>query len=135
MAYAAQSQATNPTWESLPTGRIRDTNASSSDTTYASFLHLSILTSFVVGPFAVILPVVLWLCRKNDSPFIDDHGREMLNFMISYVIWQVVLTVLVITIPLLLVLWIVGFIAVIRGGVAAGRGEYFRYPVTFRFFS
>ena len=134
MAYAADQKSTSPSWEPMPSGRVRDTSVSSSDTTYASFLHLSILTSAVLGPLAVILPIVLWLARKNDSPFIDDHGRELVNFMISYVIWQVVLTVLVITIPLLIVLWVVGLIAVIRGGLAAGRGEYFRYPVTIRFF-
>lgn len=88
-----------------------------------------------VGPLAVLLPIILWLTCKDRSPYVDDHGREVINFGLSFVLLNVVLAVTVVGLLLIPVLWVVALISVIRGAIAAGHGEYFRYPLTFRFFS
>ncbi len=94
-------------------------------------IHLSPLAAFVVGPL-ILAPLVLWLIRRDKSPFVDDHGRETINALISFVVYHFVAIVTVIGIIALPVLYIVGVVNLIRGAVAASRGEFFRYPMTMR---
>ncbi len=95
-------------------------------------IHLSPLVAFLIGP-AILLPLVLWLIRKDESPFVDDHGREMLNAILSFVLYHIVAIITIIGIIALPVLYIVGVVNLVRGDVSAGRGELFRYPMTIRF--
>ncbi len=95
-------------------------------------MHLTPLVAFVFGP-AILAPLVLWLVRKDDSPFVDDHGREMINAIISFVVYHIVAVITVIGIIALPVLYIIGVVNLVRGAVAAGRGDFFRYPMTMRF--
>jgi len=99
------------------------------------WMHLSVLLAFlVIGPFAGIAPLVLWLARRDTSPFDDDHGREVVNMSITGLILFGVAAVTAGIGMILLVPWvIVSLIGVIRGAIAANNGEYFRYPMTFRF--
>ena len=114
-------------------GRLRDEGVSVSDRNVSVFTHLSLLLGAAVfGPLAFIVPLVLWLSRKDQSGFVDDHGREVLNFCISFAILTFALPLTIIGIPFVPVLWIVGLINVIRGAVAANNSEYFRYPLTIR---
>ncbi len=119
------------------TPRLRDDDASGCDCNYAVCMHISplILTVIGAGPLALLAPLVLWLVRKNLSAFDDDHGREVINFGISFFLWHVVLAITVIGLVLIPVIWIVAIVNNIRGAIAAGRGEYFRYPMTIRFLS
>ena len=71
--------------------------------------------------------------EEKDSVFNDDHGRETTNFLISFAIWHLVLAVTVVGLFLWPVIWVIGGINAVRGAIAAGRGEYFRYPMTLRF--
>ncbi len=104
--------------------------------TYAMFCHLGALSGFVVPFGNIIVPLVLWLIKKDSSPFIDRNGRESLNFQISLLIYSLisaVLILLVVGIFLLAMLWIFNLVAVIIAGVRAESGEQFRYPLTIRF--
>ena len=133
--------------------RLHDPDADRSERTYAMWIHLGALISWVlaaasqgIGFWIPILVVgVMWTVRKKDSPFIDDHGREALNFQISLVLMVILAFVaglllcgvgLVITMPLAAVLVAgLGVVGTIMGAVAASKGQYFRYPATFRFFN
>ena len=95
-------------------------------------IHLSPLAALVLGPL-ILAPLVLWLIRKDQSSFVDDHGRETINALISFVIYHVVAVITVIGIIGLPVLYIGGVVSLIRGALAASRGEHFRYPITMRF--
>ena len=119
------------------TPRLRDNGASECDCNYAVCMHISplILTVIGAGPLALLAPLVLWMVRKNLSAFDDDHGREVINFGISFFLWHVILAITVIGLVLWPVIWIVAIVNNIRGAIAAGRGEYFRYPMTIRFLS
>jgi uncharacterized Tic20 family protein len=114
------------------TPRLRDEATGESDRNYAVAIHLTPLLGMVFGPL-VLTPLVLWLIRKDESVFVDDHGREVINFGISFVLLHLILAVTVVGVVLWPVLWIVGIINLIRGAVAAGSSEYFRYPLTIRF--
>ena len=120
-------------------GRLCIDNLSDMDRNYAVAIHLSPLAGFFFPP-AVVAPLILWLIRKDQSAYIDDHGREMVNFLISVVVLHLLLGLACLTIigiPVAVVgiptIWIVGVISTIRGAIASGRSEYFRYPMTFRF--
>ncbi|MHC4218199.1 MAG: DUF4870 domain-containing protein [Planctomycetota bacterium] len=115
-------------------GRVRQRRLSDSDRNFSIAIHLSPLAGFAFGPF-MFAPIVLWLIRRNESAFNDDHGREMTNALISFVLYNIAAIITVIGIIALPVLYVIGIINLIRGAVAAGRGEFFRYPMTIRFIS
>jgi len=113
-------------------GRLRDVGTSSGDRNYALAIHLSLLATLVIGPLAVLAPPILWIIRRHDSPFIDDHGREMVNVMITGVL--VCLLVLTGIGAIFTVFWLIVFVInMIRAAVASSNGEFFRYPMTMRF--
>jgi uncharacterized protein len=116
--------------------RLVDDAASPSDQTYCMFMHLSILAWFILPVLAVVIPLVMWLVRRDDSRFIDDHGRETVNFHISFLLYSAILVMLFwlpcIAIPGLLVLAVLVVIASVLASVAASRGEFYRYPMCIR---
>ena len=114
-------------------GNLHDAAVGDSDRHTAVAIHLSPLAFFWIGPFALAIPLVLWLVRKDHSRFAADHGKETLNFLLSFVVLHVLLAVTIIGLALWPVLWVVSAVNVVRGSMAASRGEYFRYPVTIRF--
>ncbi len=121
----------------MPTasGRLQERGLNASDRSVAMWMHLSVLLAFlVIGPFAGIAPLVLWLARRGTSHFDDDHGREVVNMSITGLILFGVVAVTAGLGMILLVPWaIVALIGIIRGAIAANNGEYFRYPMTIRF--
>ena len=115
-------------------GRLQDQRLDSTDRNFAMWMHVSVLLAlFVVGPFAGVAPLILWLSRRDRSPFNDDHGREVVNMSITGVIVLGVGMVTGIGMLVLPIWLIIILIGLIRGAVAASNGEYFRYPMTIRF--
>ena len=98
--------------------------------------HLTALIGFIGIPFGNLLgPLVVWLVKKNDDPFIDEQGRESLNFQISMTIYMIVaglLWFICIGIPLLIALAIADVILVIVASLKISDGEPYRYPLTIR---
>ena len=81
-------------------------------------------------------PLIIWLIKKDESSFVDDHGKEALNFQITVLIAMIVsglLTFICIGFVLMLIVWIVDMIFCIIAAVKASHGEAYRYPLTFRF--
>ncbi len=105
---------------------------SDTDRHFGVGIHLSPLAAFVIGPL-ILAPLVLWLIRKDQSGFVDDHGRETINALISFFLYNLVLVITIIGIFALPVLYVVGAVNLVRGAVAASRGDFFRYPMTMRF--
>jgi len=104
---------------------------------WALAAHLSALTMFIGLPL-VIGPLVVWLLKKNDDPYIDFHGKEAVNFNISFLIYMLVSGLLMLVIIGFVLLPIVGLVwlaLVIVAAVKASDGEYYRYPLTIRFIS
>jgi len=80
-------------------------------------------------------PLVVWLIKRGDSPEIDAHGKESLNFQISMLIYDVIAFILFIVfigIPILIALWILNTVLVIIASIRASEGKFFRYPMTIR---
>jgi uncharacterized protein len=91
---------------------------------------------YIISFFTVFIgPIVIWLLKKDDSEFIDYHGKEYLNFLISYFVYGTVsgiLTVVLIGFVLLPVVGILVFIFTILGAIKAYEGENYRIPTIFR---
>ncbi|MDQ3413680.1 MAG: DUF4870 domain-containing protein [Verrucomicrobiota bacterium] len=81
-------------------------------------------------------PLIVWLVKRAESPEIDAHGKESLNFQLSMLIYDAVAVILcfvLIGIPILVLLWILNTVFVIIASIKASEGELFRYPFTIRF--
>ena len=81
-------------------------------------------------------PLVIWLLKKQDHPFIDDQGKESLNFQLTVLIASIVVSPTIclfgLGIVLLILIAIAAVILAIMAGVRANNGEAYRYPMTLR---
>ena len=103
---------------------------------WAMFVHFSVLAGFVV-PFAgLIVPIILWQIKKDELPEIDVHGKIVVNWLISAIIYGAVgmlLTFILIGIPLLFALAALCIVFPVIGGIKANNGEVWKYPLTIQF--
>ena len=98
--------------------------------------HLSTFAGLVVPFGSVIGPLAVWLTRRDRDPFIDQAGREALNFGISIAIYGVVALVaalMLVGIPLLIVGVIAWVVLASLAAAKASQGQSYRYPLTMRF--
>lgn len=117
-------------------GRLREEGLAQSDRQYAMWIHLVPALAFlVVGPLAVFAALILWLSRRDRSPYVDDHGQEVLNMAITGAMVSFLWLIPFLGWIAAATWYVVALIGVIRGAVAASGGEYFRYPMIFRFLS
>jgi len=96
---------------------------------------LAHLLGIVVG---FIGPLIIWLVKKDESPFIDDQGKEALNFQLTVLIALVVssaLTFVIIGCVLLPAVAVVNLVFCIIGAIRANEGQRYRYPLTIRMIS
>lgn len=83
-----------------------------------------------------IAPLVIWLMKRDEDPFVEYHAREALNFqitMIIYVLGSIALLAVLIGFVLLPVVMVFALVVMIIAGVKAANGEFYRYPLTLRF--
>ena len=103
--------------------------------TYAMFTHLTLLAYHFI-PVPVVPALVMWLIKKDESAFIKDHGREVVNFHITLVIYGLISLPLVyacgIGLVFLLAAYVLGIVGMILGAVAANKGRFYRYPACLR---
>lgn len=89
----------------------------------------------LLGLVGFLGPLIIWLVKRNDHPFVDDQGKEALNFQLSILIYSVVSMFLIfvfIGIPLIIALPIFNLVMVIVAAVAANNGQAYRYPLCIR---
>ena len=100
---------------------------------WAMFLHLSQLAGFILPLLGLIAPIIIWQTQKAEFPILDAHGKAVVNWIISELIYGAigfVLVFVVIGIPILAVLGILGIVFPIIGGLKANNGELWHYPMT-----
>lgn len=104
--------------------------------TWGMVAHLAALAGFIIPLGNVIGPLIVWLIKKDESSFVDEQGKESLNFQISITIYAIVaalLIVVVIGIVLLIGLGILDLVLIVIAAVKTNNGEKFRYPLCIRF--
>ncbi len=110
---------------------------------WAMFAHLSALIgALITGGIGVFVgPLVIWLIKKETMPFVDDQGKEALNFNITMAILGVALIVLTVitlgigmllTIPVGLAAAVAWLVFTIIAAIKSSEGVSYRYPLTLR---
>lgn len=103
---------------------------------WAAIAHLASFTVYLTGIGFIIGPLVVWIIKKNEMEFVDDQGKEAINFNISVFIYAIVsgiLALVLIGFLLLFALGIFHLIMVIVAAINANNGMRYRYPLTIRF--
>ena len=109
---------------------------SKDDRTWAMFAHLAAIVGLVVPFGHIIGPLIVWLLKRDQSAFIDDQGKESVNFQISFTIYMIIsgiLILLLVGIALLAILPILCVVFVIIAAIKSNEGVWYRYPLTIRF--
>ncbi|MDY2588166.1 DUF4870 domain-containing protein [Winogradskyella aquimaris] len=57
----------------------------------ATFIHLSTFSRFIIPFGNFIGPIVLWAANKDKSEFIDQHGKQAINFQISVLLYAIII--------------------------------------------
>jgi uncharacterized Tic20 family protein len=115
--------------------RVVDEGASPSDRTYATLMHLMLVIATFTAVPLILGPLIMWLIKKDESPFLNDHGKEALNFNISIFLYMIIAAVSFlcgIGVVLLPVVWVFGLVVSVLAAMSANRGEYYRYPACIR---
>ena len=108
---------------------------------WAMFAHLSALLGIFIGGLTFVGPLVIWLIKKDTMPFVNDQGKEALNFQIAVSIVMVALWVLTIftlfllsplTFPVMFIVGIAALVFVVMAGIKANEGVAYRYPFSIR---
>lgn len=113
-----------------------DAAISKDERMWGMFAHLSAFAGIVLPGVGQILgPLVIWLIKRETMPFVNDQGKEALNFQITMTIGFVIafaLCVVFIGIVLLPMLGLADVIFTIIAGVKANEGVAYRYPFILR---
>ncbi len=104
---------------------------------WGMFCHLGALSGYIGVPFGHILgPLILWLIKKDEIPFVNDQGKEALNFQISITIYGLAILPTMcfppLAILLVLALSITTIVFIVIASIAANKGEAYRYPLCIR---
>jgi uncharacterized Tic20 family protein len=103
---------------------------------WAMWAHLSAFSGHFI-PFGHVLgPLVIWCIKKDEIPFVNDQGKEALNFQITMTIAFIVAGISIFVLVgfvLLPAVWIFDIVVTIIAAVKANEGVPYRYPLTLRF--
>jgi len=104
---------------------------------WAMICHLMALVGLLGNGIGFLVgPLIVWLIKKEDDPFIDEQGKEAVNFQITMFIAAFVsglLILVAIGIVLLIVVGILMTVFPIVAAIRANEGEHYRYPLSIRF--
>jgi uncharacterized Tic20 family protein len=134
-----QAQSCPQCGANLAAGANHTTQAGAADQRVrntAAAAHLSTFAGLVLPFGSVIGPLAVWLTRRDRDPFIDDAGREALNFGISIAVYGLVMLVaalMLVGIPFLIVGVVAWVVLASLAAVKANQGQSYRYPLTMRF--
>ena len=106
------------------------------DNKWAMFTHLAALLGILLPMALVLGPTLVWMLKRKESAFIDDQGKEVINFQMTVLVISFTLALLstfssvFLAVSALTV--IAGMVFAVIGGLAAKQGEKYRYPFAIR---
>jgi uncharacterized Tic20 family protein len=123
-------------------GYVARPAATGGSTGLAMFVHLSILIGFIVPFFSLIVPIVVWITKKDSDELATANAKEAINFQISMLIYGLLLVGLAIlghpmiwVAAALLVILVLAYVVLpIIAAVKANGGDQYRYPFTVHIF-
>jgi uncharacterized Tic20 family protein len=102
---------------------------------WGMMVHLAALAGYLIPFGNLIGPFVIWQIKKDQMPFVDDQGKEAINFQITLMLAMLVAGILVIVLigfVLMPVLALIALVFIVIAGVKANSGERYRYPFSLR---
>ena len=116
------------------------------DKNYSTITHLSGFAGWFFPFGNIIAPLVLWSAKKNESRYIDEHGKSAVNFQLSIILYCFLLALLIVPIAILtlglgIIALVIGIIPaiilkivlIISASIKANNGENYTYPFTIEF--
>ena len=103
---------------------------------YNMLMHLSQLASVIIPLGGIVMPIVMWSTNKDLHSSIDQNGKNILNWIISSVIYFIISFILILVFIgffTLLALILCSLIFTIMGAVSANSGKVYEYPLTIKF--
>jgi len=103
---------------------------------WSTILHLSLLAGLIFPLGGFIVPVVIYLVKKDDVPGLQAHWYVVVNWLLSLLIYGVISVILILLAVGILLLWLLGLLALIFpiiGAIKANDGEVWPYPLSIRF--
>jgi uncharacterized Tic20 family protein len=93
--------------------------------------------AWVLAPMVgnVIGPLIAWQLKKDLDPFVDQQGKEALNFQITVSLALMICSLLawmLIGFPLMLLVSVAALVLTVIAGVKANEGQAYRYPFAWR---
>ncbi len=113
-----------------------DPNVSKDERTWGMLCHLAAFSGFVIPLGNVLGPLVIWLIKKDEMPFVNDQGKESLNFQLTMMIALIISAILVVVLigfALLAILAVFQIIVLIIATIKAKEGVRYLYPYAIRF--
>ncbi|MEL0120952.1 MAG: DUF4870 domain-containing protein [Opitutae bacterium] len=108
-----------------------------SDNNWCMLIHFSQFCTYLIPLAGIIVPILLWQFRKDESEEVDIHGRIVTNWIISTILYLFVFGILClffIGIPFVVAVSLAAIIFPIIGGIKASNGEIWKYPCSINFF-
>ena len=102
------------------------------DRTWGLLAHLSAVLAYLAGGMTFLGPLIVWIIKKDQSPFVDDQGKEALNFQLSVLIASLICTVTCVGLILVPFIVVGNIVFSIIAAMEANKGVYYRYPYTIR---
>jgi uncharacterized Tic20 family protein len=132
--------SSNPVAPASAAAPLDSTAAPSKDERmWAMFAHLSAFAIYFTGLGHVLGPLIIWMVKRDTSSFINDQGKESLNFQISLTIYGIGALILCMTvilaiigIPILIALGVFQVVMIIIAAMKANDGVAYRYPLNLR---
>ncbi len=101
--------------------------------------HLSQLLTYLTGFGGLLVPLIIWATQKDKVEAMDVHGKAILNFQLSIIIYSIISIPLILVFGLgiltLILVGILAFVMPIVNAIKASNGELPSYPLTINFIS
>ena len=132
----ASTEPAAPTYTAPPPTPRTEDELDAQTRQWGMFLHMSLLLGFLIPVLGLVVPILIWQLKRDEFPGIDPHGKNVMNWIISFVIYGVgsaILCMVIIGIPMLMALGVCGIIFPIIGGIKANDSEVWEYPLAIKF--
>jgi uncharacterized protein len=120
-------QQEQPTPTTEPPAKPEFTEVSQDARTMGMLCHLLL----VFFPMGWLGSLIIWLIERDSSPFVDDQGKEAMNFVITVLIATFALGIITCGFGVPVVI-LVAIILAILAAIAANKGQAYRYPFAIR---
>jgi uncharacterized Tic20 family protein len=98
--------------------------------------HIGTLVGYTIAFGSFLVPLIIWLSKKEESEVIAMHAKASLNFQLSMLLYTFIAGIgifLLIGIPFLFIIPLVNLICVILATIEADKGNLYKYPITITF--